>query len=566
MAVLGRLATIGRTYRHLARYKEILQVLVRYGFGDLLDRFHIRRYMDAVVRLFIRRKPDPAAVLLSTPERLRLVLEELGPTFIKLGQILSTRPDILPLPYLQELAKLQDDVPPFPYEDVERIIVQDFGKPPEELFAEFARAPGAAASIAQGHRARLHDGREVFVKIRRPHIAQIVAVDLEILAHLASLMEHHAPQLVMVQPTRLVEEFSRTIRKELDFDSEAANLVRFRRLFEDRGGIHIPELFPEYCNDRVLTMELVRGIKASELARLRAANCDLRQLASLGADLLLEQFFVHGFFHADLHPGNILVLPPDRICYLDFGMVGRLTRRERENLCTLITGAVARDEQRMVDPVLAMTVANEEVDRTELEYDLAELVESHLHLSLRELDVARVLQDLYAVCHRHKLFFRPHIYLMAKAIGTVEEMGRAYDPDFQLSEHLAPFVRRLARERVNPRRLLRETLHSGGDLLRFLNEFPDHARSIMAQVRHGKMKVEFEHHGLEDMLHRHEHISSRISSAIVLGSLIVGSSLMTNSGVPPKWNEIPLIGIFGFMVAAIMGFALLWDIWKSGRE
>lgn len=566
MAVLGRLATIGRTYRHLARYQQILRVLIKYGFGDLLDRFHIRRYMDAMVRLFLRRKPDPDTALLSTPERLRRAMEELGPTFIKLGQVLSTRPDILPPAYLRELTKLQDNVPPFPYADAVLIVTQDFGSAPEELFAEFDHEPMAAASIAQGHRARLHDGREVFVKIRRPHIERVVAADLEILAHLASLMEHHAVNLAMVQPSQLVEEFSRTIRQELDLSTEFSNLSRFRRQFADRKGIHIPEVFEDYCSPRVLTMELARGIKASSLEEIRAAGCDLKQLAGLGADLLLEQFFLHGFFHADLHPGNILVLPPDRYCYLDFGMMGRLSRRERENLCDLITSAVTQDERRLVEPVLAMTIATEEVDRHALECDLAELTESHLNLTLNELDVNRVFQDLYAICHRHQLCFRPHIYLLAKAVGTVEEMGRAYDPDFQLAAHLAPFVSRLARERYSPRRLLRDATASTGDLLHFLTELPDNARAIMAQIRHGKMKVEFEHRGLEDMIHRHEHISSRISSAIVLASLIVGSSVMTRSGMPPLWNDIPLIGIVGFVVAAVMGFGLLWDIWTSGHD
>jgi ubiquinone biosynthesis protein len=566
MAVLGKLATIGRTYRHLSRYQHILRVLVKYGFGDLLDRFHIRRYMDAVVRLVLHRKPHPEAAQLSTPQRLRRVLEELGPTFIKLGQVLSTRPDILPARYLDELTHLQDHVPPFPYENVVKIITQDFGSPPDELFAEFDPEPIAAASIAQGHRARLHDGREVFVKVRRPRIGSTVAVDLEILEHLASMVERHATSLSMVQPTRLVQEFRRTLQQELDFEVECANLSRFQRQFEGREGIYIPEVFEEFSSTRVLTMEFIRGIKASNIEELRAAGCDLKQLAKLGADLLLEQFFVHGFFHADLHPGNIRVLPPDRYCYLDFGMVGRLSRRERETLGDLITGAVAQDERRLVEPVLAMTVADADVDTHELECDLAELTESHLHLSLNELNVARVFQDLYAICHRHHLCFRPHIYLLAKAVGTVEEMGRLYDPDFQMAEHLAPFVKRLAWERYRPSKLLHEAASGTAHVLRLFRELPENARAIMTQLRRGKMKVEFEHRGLEDMLHRHEHIASRVSSAIILAALIVGSSLMTVSDIPPKWNGIPLIGIVGFVGAAMLGLVLLWDIWKSSRE
>jgi ubiquinone biosynthesis protein len=493
-------------------------------------------------------------------------LEELGPTFIKLGQVLSTRPDILPARYLDELTHLQDHVPPFPYENVVKIITQDFGSPPDELFAEFDPEPIAAASIAQGHRARLHDGREVFVKVRRPRIGSTVAVDLEILEHLASMVERHATSLSMVQPTRLVQEFRRTLQQELDFEVECANLSRFQRQFEGREGIYIPEVFEEFSSTRVLTMEFIRGIKASNIEELRAAGCDLKQLAKLGADLLLEQFFVHGFFHADLHPGNIRVLPPDRYCYLDFGMVGRLSRRERETLGDLITGAVAQDERRLVEPVLAMTVADADVDTHELECDLAELTESHLHLSLNELNVARVFQDLYAICHRHHLCFRPHIYLLAKAVGTVEEMGRLYDPDFQMAEHLAPFVKRLAWERYRPSKLLHEAASGTAHVLRLFRELPENARAIMTQLRRGKMKVEFEHRGLEDMLHRHEHIASRVSSAIILAALIVGSSLMTVSDIPPKWNGIPLIGIVGFVGAAMLGLVLLWDIWKSSRE
>jgi len=566
MAVLGRLAVIGRTYRHLSRYQQILRVLVKYGFGDLLDRFHIRRYMDAMARLILRRKPDPEASHLSTPERLRRVLEELGPTFIKLGQILSTRPDILPPRYLRELTHLQDRVPPFPYDDVVRTISEDFGTPPNELFAEFETEPTAAASIAQGHRAKMHDGREVFVKIRRPRIDRTVTVDLEILSHLASLVERHAPDLSMVQPTRLVEEFGRSIGRELDLSIEAANLTRFRRQFEGREGIYIPEVFGDYGSARVLTMEFIRGIKPSDTAALEAAGCDLKKLAALGADLLLEQFFVHGFFHADLHPGNIRILPPDRYCYLDFGMVGRLSRRERETLGELITGAVAQDERRLVEPVLAMTVCDGDVDPHELECDLAELTENHLHLALHELDVSRVFQDLYSICHRHRLCFRPHIYLLAKAVGAMEEMGRAYDPGFQMAKHLAPFVRRLASARYSPRKLLRDAASGTGSLLRLLQDLPENARAILSQIRHGKMKVEFEHRGLGDMLHRHEHIASRISSAIILAALIVGSSQMTVSDVPPKWNGIPIIGIVGFVGAAMLGLILLWDIWKSNRE
>ena len=566
MAVLGRLAVIGRTYRHLSRYQQILRILVRYGFGDLLDRLHVRRYMDAVLRLILRRKPDPEAARLGTPERLRRALEDLGPTFIKLGQILSTRPDILPAAYLRELTLLQDQVPPFPYEEVVRIVTQDFGAPPEAVFAQFDAEPIAAASIAQGHRAVLHDGREVFVKVRRPGIGRIVAVDLEILAHLAEMVEHRGANLSMVQPRRLVEEFARTIRRELDFGIELANLSRFRRQFAGREGIHIPEVFADYCSARVLTMEFVRGLRPNDTAALVEAGCDLKQLAALGADLLLEQFFVHGFFHADLHPGNIRILPPDRYCFLDFGMVGRLSRRERETLGDLIAAAVSQDERRLVEPVLAMTFCDGEVDRGELECDLAELTESHLHIALHELDVTRVFQDLYAICHRHRLFFRPHIYLLAKAVGTVEELSRAYDPDFQMARHLAPFVRRLMASRYSPRKLMRDALRGSGNVLRLLQEMPENIRTIIAQIRHGKVRVEFEHRGLEDMLRRHEHIASRISSAIILAALIVGSSLMTVSDVPPKWREIPIIGICGFVGAAFLGLALLWDIWKSGRE
>jgi ubiquinone biosynthesis protein len=369
MLSIRKIGIIGRAYRHLKRYRHILTVLFKYGFGDLVDILRIEQYLEIGLQMISRKRREQVEKL-SRAERVRMVMEELGPTFVKLGQILSTRPDLISVEFIQELSKLQDNVPPFPYTEARQIIESELGRPLEDIFQHFEDTPLAAASIGQVHRAQLKDGEEVVVKVQRPGIRKIIEVDLEIMLHLASLMERHLEELQVHRPVRIVQEFSRTLEKEIDYTIEALHIERFARQSMDDPTVYVPKVFRDTTTERVLTMEYIDGIKASEIDRIEREGLDRKIITERGADLILRQVFDHGFFHADPHPGNIFVLPDNVICYIDFGMMGSIDRQTREDFADLIYTVVQRDEFRATQMLLKLTEYDEKPDVRALERDL----------------------------------------------------------------------------------------------------------------------------------------------------------------------------------------------------
>lgn len=564
MLSIRRIGVIGRTYRHINRYRQILGVLFQYGFDDLLDILRLEEYLEIGLQM-ISRKKDAQVAKLSRPERLRRALEELGPTFIKLGQILSTRSDLLPMPYIQELSRLQDDVPPFPFAEVREIFIAEIGRPPEEVFVAIEETPLAAASIGQVHRARLADEGEVVVKVQRPRIQETIEVDLEILLHLAALAEKHLEEMKEHRPTRVVEEFARTLDKEINYVAEAANIEQFARHFLRNDTVYVPKTFPDLSSRLILTMEYMDGVKASQVEKLQQQGYDLQKIARRGATLIMEQIFVHGFFHADPHPGNIFILPNNVICFLDFGMMGRISRQEREDFCDLIMQVARRDDGKVTETVLRLTAYDREPGRQELEQDLTRFIDQFFYRSLKELEAGAVMNEFLEILFRHGLQVRPNLFLMLKAVATADGLGRQLDPDFEISTHVEPFVRQIQRDRLNPRRLAREVFESGTEFLFLLREVPRELRAILNQARQGRMTIEFQHRGLEQLLYTQDRTSNRIAFAIVLAALIIGSSLIVLSGIPPQWHQIPVIGLAGFLVAGVMGFWLLLSILRRGR-
>jgi len=561
---IRKLGAIGRTYRHLNRYHRILRVLFKYGFDDLIERLHIDQYLESGLQM-INRKPRSQVQRLSRPERLRMAMEELGPTFVKLGQLLSTRPDFIPPDYLTELAKLQDNVPAFSYQEVVDIFAEEFGKTPEDVFAHFDQQPFAAASIGQVHRARLEDGTEVVLKVQRPGIENTIAVDLEILAHIAGLMEEHLEEVQGHRPTAIVHEFARSLSREIDFSIELTNIQRFARQFEGNEDIHVPLVYPQLSSERILVLEYVDGIKASDLESLRRKGRDLKLIAERGANLVMEQIFVHGFFHADPHPGNILVLPQDVICFIDFGQMGRLNLKDREEFTDLVLNLVGGNERKVTKGVLKLTIQYGEVDHDGLARDLGELMDQYLYKPLKELAAGKILQDLLDLVTRHGLSLRPNLYLMMKALSTVEGVGLQLDPDMELISLARPFMQKIKTGRIKPKRLAEEMGETGSEYLSLIRELPGELRTILQQLRDGRMKLEFEHRGLHALGLALDRVSNRISFAIVLAAQIIGSSLIILSDIPPKWNGIPVIGMVGFLIAGIMGFWLLLSIIRHGR-
>ncbi|NLX19227.1 MAG: AarF/ABC1/UbiB kinase family protein, partial [Desulfobulbus sp.] len=512
------------------------------------------------------RKPRQQVSRLSRPERLRLVFEELGPTFIKLGQLLSTRPDLIPADFLGELAKLQDDIPPFSEEEVRDILREELGRYPEEIFLYFDIEPQAAASIGQVHRALLENGAEVVVKIQRPGIENVIAVDLEILAHIAELMERHLEEAQGHQPMAIVHEFARSLSREIDFSIELANIQRFTRQFEQNPTIHVPLVYPELSTDRVLVMEFILGIKSSRIEVLREQGYDLALIAERGAILMMEQIFVHGFFHADPHPGNVFVLPDNVVCFIDFGQMGRLSIKDREDFTDLVLDLVAGNEERIVDGVLKVTVQLGEVDRENLARDLAGMMDLYLYQPLAELEASRILQDLLDLVSRHKLSFKPSLYQMMKALSTVEGLGLMLNPKLELIRLAKPFMRKIRLGRLQPDRLATEFSRTGLRYLQLLHNLPEELDTILTRLRDGDLNLALEQRDLQALNKTLDRAVSRLAVAVVLAALIVGSSLLILSDIPPHWRNIPVIGLTGLLLAGIAGCWLFISIIRQRRR
>ncbi len=562
--MLFKIGRIGRTYRHMQRYRQIVTALIKYGFGDLIDILNIDQYLEIGLKIISRKRRGKMASL-SRAERVRMVLEELGTTFIKMGQILSTRPDLLPVEYIKELPKLQDDVPPFPFSDVKKIIEKELKKPVNAFFSEFDEQPVAAASIGQVHKAVTQDGERVVVKIQRPGIKRIIEVDLEIMLHLSGLMERHLEGWDIQHPTKIVREFAATLEKELDYSLEAAYMERFAMQFKGDARIHVPRTYKNLMTKRVLTMEYIDGIKSSDLDGLERNGLDRLKIARVGFDLIMQQIFVNGFFHADPHPGNIFVLPDNIICFIDFGMMGRINLRSREHFADLILSIVNQNEIKTVNAILNLTEYDDPPDYRSLERDVVEFMDKYCYRPLKEVELGGLLRRMLEVAASHRLNIPPDLFLMIKALSTIEGLGVKLDPDFDVVKQAAPFMRRLQFNRFNPRRIARNMADSGAELYHLLQEIPGEIRDILKMIKRGTIKMEFEHRGLKPMLVTHDRISNRLAFAIVLAALIIGSALIVLSDIPPKWHEIPVIGLIGFVLAGVMGFWLLILILRSGR-
>ncbi len=562
--MMRKIGLIGRTYRHINRYREIITVLFKHGFGDLITSSQIEKYLD-LGKKFIPKKKFEKMNSLSRWERIRMVLEELGPTFIKFGQIMSNRPDILPEPLLMELEKLQDSVPPMPNEEAEKMIEQELGKPISGLFKNIDTNPIASASIAQVYQAELFSGEKVAVKVQRTGIQKIIETDLEIMFHLSLLMEKHIKEIEILNPVEMVKEFERSIRKEIDFNIEASHIERFARNFQADMTIYVPEVYRDYSTKKILTMEFIDGIKVSDLNALREAENDPLLIAGQGCDLVLKQIFEHGFFHADPHPGNILILKDNITCFLDFGMMGTLLPKHQDYLGNIIVGVVNKEPKKITETLLHLS-GNLNVEKRDLlEYRISELVNQYAYLPLKEIKVGELINKIIRMLIDFKLKLPSDIYLLSKALITIEGVGTKLDPDFDMVAHIEPFAKNLLKKRLDPVKLAKDLYSSMAEFRLLFKDFPFEIREIIRQIKSGKLKIEFKHKGLEPMLAKHDQISNRIAFAIVLAALIIGSSLIVLSKIPPLWKGIPIIGIVGYIAAGIMGFWLLISILKHGN-
>ena len=564
MLSIRKIGVVGRTYRHLARYRQILTVFFKYGFGDLVELLKIEQYIEIGLQLISKNRRSRLEKL-SRAQRVRMACEELGPTYIKFGQILSTRPDLVPIDFIKELSKLQDNVPSSPFSEVSKIIEAELGGAPEDIFDFFEETPLASASIGQVYRATLKDGEAVAVKVQRPGIKKIIEVDLEIMLHLATLMERHIEEMSLHQPVKIVEEFARTLEKEIDYNIEATSMERIARNFLNDLTIYVPKVFRETTTESVLTTEFVEGIKVSEIDRLEEAGLDRKLITVRGADIVLKQIIKHGFFHADPHPGNVFVLPDNVICLLDFGMTGSVDRRTREDFIDLAESVVNRNESRATQVLLKLTDWDEDPDIRLLEKDVADFMGRHLHKPLKDIKIGKLLNNLLELAFQHRLRIPPDIFLMLKAFSAIEGVGLMLDPDFDMIKQAAPFIKEVKHARLSPQRITGDIFRLAIELFQFVENFPKDILSITRLIKQQKLSLNLEYKGLDKMLSTYDQISNRISFSIIIAALIIGSALVIMSKVPPLFYDISLIGIVGFLAAAIMGIWLLVAILRKGR-
>ncbi|BEH10917.1 MULTISPECIES: ABC1 kinase family protein [Geobacter] len=554
---------LNRNIRSLRRYRQIVRVLVKYGFEHALSLMGLSRFVARGRRLF--RKPEPELARLSPAERMRLALEELGPTFVKLGQILSTRPDVIPRSFVLEFARLQDQVPSFPFEDALDQIRRELGRDPEERFSFIDPEPLAAASIAQVHRARLVSGEEVVVKVRRPGVVEAVETDIDAMMGLAVLAERHLPRSDIYDPVGLVKEFARTIRREMDFAREGHTIERFAENFAGDPTLYFPTVHWDCTARGLLTMEFINGIKVSDTAALERAGMDRRLIARRGADAFLKMVLTHGFFHGDPHPGNVLILPDNVICLLDYGMVGRLDAQLKGYLTDILLAIVQRDVDEVISLLLYSGEIADTLDTRALKRDLTGLIDNYYETPLQEIEVGRVLLEFLEVITTYHIKFQPDLMLLAKALVAIEGMGRELDPAFDMVEHLRPFMKQAVRDRFSPRQLIREMDSNLLSYFTLARNLPRDLKELLNRINRNKFKIDLEHRGLDRAMREFDKSVNRLSSSLIIAALIVGSSIVMQTDKGPKFLDFPVFAFMGYTIAGFIGLWWVVAIIRSGR-
>jgi ubiquinone biosynthesis protein len=549
---------------HVRRYSEIVAILVKYGFVDVVHALHLTPYLAAGRRVLslVGQPPGPDA---SRAKRFRLALEELGPTFIKFGQALSTRQDLLAPDVIAELSLLQDAVPPLAAGAAEAAIEQACKAPVTELFADFVSEPLAAASIAQVHKAVLHSGAVVAVKVRRPGIEDVIEADLAILADLAALAERHIADATLYSLSELVDEFARTIRREQDLAREGRIIERIASRFDGDDTVRFPEICWELTNPAVLTMEHLDGVKVSAVGTPAAPDLDARVVARRGADAVLKQVLVDGLFHADPHPGNILVLPRNVVAFIDFGIVGRVNRQMRDTLGHTILAIRAHDAERLAEIVTRVATPLRPVDLIALARDLDEMLDMYADMSVGDLRLGDVFASITQAMSRHRLKLPADILLLIKSLSTIEGVGRQLDPTFKIVEYATPFVEQLIAQKHRPSAVARRTARASREVLGALRSLPRDLADITRRARDRGLRVEFVHRDFDHFIREMDRSSNRLSFAIVIGAIVIGSSVMVHAAVGPSAFGYPLLGIVGFVIAGLLGIGLAIGILKSGR-
>ncbi|MGI5927754.1 MAG: ABC1 kinase family protein, partial [Thermacetogeniaceae bacterium] len=514
-----------KRYKHLQRYRQIANILARHGFDFLLRDLELAQFLERRKKDAANR-PKEALPRVIRAQRLRMVLEDLGPTFIKLGQFFSTRTDFLASEYIRELEKLQDDVPPFSYPEAKETIQMELGHPIEKLFTSFDRVPLAAASIGQVHRATLPNKQEVVVKIRRPGVEKRLATDLEILHDLARLADRDTSFQNVYSFRAMVEEFEEVITRELDFSKEGFHAEIFRKNFRDDPSIYIPEVVWDYTTPRVLTMEYVEGVKLTDIAEISNRGINRKIIARLLSSALLQMVLLDGFFHADPHPGNLSALKDDKLVFMDFGIVGHLSENLKKCIGDLVLGLINRNTSQVTRALTDMGVLPPDIDRDAFYHDVDRMREKYYEIPFEELKLADSINDVLGIASRHSIRIPMKITMLAKALVTAEGVSRQLDPELSLAEVARPFKNRLLARRFNFKSLRHQLMLNLADFQRLLTHLPQRLEQITELIYAWQLKIKIHNPDIYYFANKLNALVNRLVLSILLGSLIIGSSLL----------------------------------------
>jgi ubiquinone biosynthesis protein len=560
------LRLLDRGFAYVKRYREIISVLLKHGFGYAIDRFGLRPFRSLKERI---TKPKPLReqlLQISEAERLRLAFEELGPTFIKFGQILSTRHDLIPEEYIRELSKLQDRVPPFEFIEAKKMIEKELGKNIDEIFSEFDQKPIASASIGQVYHGRLLKGEEVAVKVMRPGIEEIIENDLLILMSMAKFFEKHVKASKFFNPVGFIEEFSRVMRQEIYYTHEAQNADKFYKSFAGITTVRIPKIYWKYTTKHILTQEYMEGFKITDISKIEEAGLDRKKVSIDLSNAYLKMIFEDGFYHADPHPGNILVSGEGVIIFLDFGMAGIVDPYLRENLVNLMLAVQKGDIDLLMETLSEIGLISDVGEYgSMLKANFEDFINEYYNLNVKFIDPTEFLRDLIDVLIKNGGRIPNNIMLLSKTLIMRDEISRLLDPEHNFSELVGPYINKIIEERTSISYIVKEIEKDLLDYAGFVKGLPKQVHHILKKVEKGTIKFELEHRGFENLVEELDILSNRLSFSMIIAALIVGSALIIQTRMEPSLFGVPFLGIFGFLLAGILGLGLLVSIIRSGK-
>jgi ubiquinone biosynthesis protein len=552
--------------RELPRLHEITSTLIRHGLGEFVQRIGIAGVLERAGRILRWGETNESAKL-EPPQRIRMALEELGPAFVKLGQVMATRVDLFPPGWIAEFEKLHATVPPVPFEELLPELESALGRSPFEVFRDLETEALAAASIAQVHRARLQDGTPVVLKVRRPGVRAKIEADLRLLRRVAEMVESEMPEARRYRPVEIAAQFARSLEREIDFVTETRNIERFAKNFADDPHIVIPKVYPEWTSDALLVQERIDGIAATDPAAVEAAGLDRKLLAARGTEFFLKQILTHGFFHADPHPGNVIYLPDHRMVIIDFGMVGRLSPQRRAQVIDLLAG-LARMEQDPMLEVLLDWAGDAYVDEAKLAADVNELIFEYEDVPLKSIRIGGVLRDFSAIVREHSIVLPSDLSMMFKALITLEGLGRQYDPDVHIVDHLAPLLRSALDERYQPTELLRRGQGALSGFVNLVSSVPRDFARLLREARRGKTRIDLDLKRLDHVGSQMERTFDRVTMGIMTASLVIGSAIVMSVPGGPTLFGVPVlatVGLAGYLVAFVNSVWIIYGMWRARR-